>query len=66
MTQRKQTTTGEVISSVIFAGGGFVLLAGAFDPERTALARVVLVFGGIGGLVAAGRFAIAALIAGWR
>lgn len=66
MTQRRQTTTGEMISSVIFGGGGLVLLTGAFDPAREPLVRLVLALGAMGGVAAAGRFVIAAAVAAWK
>lgn len=65
MTRRNQKTTGEMISSVIFAGGGVVLLTGAADPTRATAEQVALALGGIGGLAAAGRFAIASLWLWW-
>ena len=37
MTKRNQRTTGEMISTIVFAGGGLVLLGGALDPVGSSL-----------------------------
>lgn len=66
MTKRNQRTTGEMISTIVFAGGGLVLLGGALDPEATLGRRAVLALGALGGFMAAGRFLIAAVWAAYR
>lgn len=66
MTRRSQKTTGEVISTMVFAGGGVVLALGALDEGQTTGARLALALGALGGFAAAGRFLIAALWARWR
>ena len=66
MTKRNQKTTGEMISTMVFAGGGVVLALGALDPELPFGERLLLWLGALGGFAAAGRFVIAALWARWR
>lgn len=66
MTKRSQKTTGEMISTIVFAGAGFFLMLGALDEALTAGERLALGFGALGGFAAAGRFLIAALWARWR
>lgn len=66
MTKRNQRTTGEMISTVVFAGGGLVLFGGALDPEANLGRRAVLALGALGGFMAAGRFLIAAAWAAYR
>jgi|GEM_PF-4328702 len=63
MTKRTQKSTGEVISTFVFGMGGLVLMSAAFDPERGMAARLLLGLGALGGFAAAGRFAIASLVA---
>lgn len=62
MTKRTQRSTGEVISTIVFAGGGLVLLGGAMDPEADPGTRALLALGAVGGFAAAGRFVIAAIL----
>lgn len=66
MTKRSQKTTGEMISTVVFAGGGFLMLTGALDSELSVGERLALGSGALGGFAAAARFLIAALWARWR
>ncbi len=66
MTKRDQRTTGEMISTIVFAGGGLVLLGGALDPEASLGRRALLALGALGGFMAAGRFLIAAAWAAYR
>lgn len=66
MTIRNQRTTGEMISTIVFAGGGLLLIGAAFDPAHGRLERLAMGLGGLGGLAAAARFLIAALWARWR
>lgn len=66
MTKRSQKTTGEMISTIVFAGGGLVLLTGALDDALPPGQRLLLALGALGGFAAAGRFLIAALWARWR
>jgi hypothetical protein len=61
MTKRTQRSTGEVISTIVFAGGGLVLLGGALDAEADPGSRIMLGLGALGGFAAAGRFLIAAI-----
>jgi hypothetical protein len=55
-----------MISTIVFAGGGLVLLGGALDPEANLGRRAMLALGALGGFAAAGRFLIAALWAAYR
>lgn len=66
MTKRTQKNSGEVISTIVFAGGGLVLMGGALDPEGEPARRAMLAFGALGGFAAAGRFLIAAVWDAWR
>lgn len=66
MTKRNQRTTGEMISTIVFAAGGLVLLGGALDPEASLGRRAALALGALGGFMAAGRFLIAAAWAAYR
>ena len=66
MTKRTQKSSGEVISTLVFAGGGLVLMGGAMDPEAEPARRAMLALGALGGFAAAGRFVIAALWDAWR
>lgn len=66
MTKRNQRSTGEMISTVVFAGGGLVLLGGALDPEASLGRRAALALGALGGFMAAGRFLIAAAWEAYR
>ena len=66
MTKRSQKTTGEMISTMVFAGAGCLLMLGALDPDMTVGERLALGFGALGGFAAAARFLIAALWARWR
>jgi len=66
MTKRSQKTTGEMISTLVVAGAGFVLMLGALDAELATGERLALGFGALGALAAAARFLIAALWARWR
>lgn len=61
MTKRTQRSTGEMISTLVFAAGGLVLLGGAMDAEAGLPTRVLLGLGAVGGFAAAGRFLIAAM-----
>lgn len=61
MTKRTQKSSGEVISTIVFAGGGLVLMGGAMDPEVEPGRRALLALGALGGFAAAGRFLIAAV-----
>jgi len=62
MTKRTQKATGEVISTIVFALGGLVLLGAALDPDFPAWERVAMGIGAVGGFAAAGRFAIASMV----
>lgn len=66
MTKRSQKTTGEMISTMVFAGGGVVLGLAALEPSLPLGERLLLWLGALGGFAAAGRFLIAALWARWR
>ncbi len=61
MTKRTQRSTGEMISTLVFAAGGLVLLGGAMDPQTAPGTRALLALGAVGGFAAAGRFVIAAM-----
>ncbi len=61
MTKRTQKSTGEVISTIVFAAGGLVLLGGAMEEGADPGRRALLALGALGGFAAAGRFVIAAV-----
>ncbi|MEZ5753684.1 MAG: hypothetical protein R3D90_02580 [Paracoccaceae bacterium] len=63
MTKRTQKSTGEMISTLVFAMGGLVLLGAALDPGFGMMERVAMGIGALGGFAAAGRFGIAAILA---
>ena len=62
MTKRTQKSTGEVISTIVFALMGLVLLSASMDPAWGPGERVLMGLGALGGFAAAGRFAIAQLL----
>lgn len=66
MTKRSQKSTGEIISTAVFAAVGFFMMLGALDPALTVGERLALGIGALGGFAAASRFLIAALWARWR
>jgi hypothetical protein len=61
MTKRTQRSTGEVISTIVFALGGLVLLSASLDPVRGLGERALMGIGALGGFAAAGRFVIASV-----
>lgn len=64
MTKRTQKSTGEVISTIVFALMGLVLLSASLDPARSMGERVLMGLGALGGFAAAGRFLIAQMLSG--